>query len=180
MTTSTICTTNEYELLFLTNRKELEKHIASVVKKALNKEEGAKEELIKISKYIVYSVEIEDNCSFECDNPYITGSKTFSSVEHYEKKREDYWSADDASNNGVDFVDGTEFGGCFSWDNDPSVSVDVDGLGEDASKEAQVLWEQKWKQDQLEWKKGQLLKAQQEVEELEVVIASAQLEVLEF
>jgi hypothetical protein len=169
---------NEYELLFLTNRKALEKHIASVVQKALNKEEGAKEELIKISKYIVYSVEIEDNCSFECDNPYITGSKTFSSVENYEEKgNKDYWSADDASNDGVDFVDGTEFCGSFSWD-DPSVSVYVDGLGEDASKEAQVLWEQHCLQAQLEKERGTLLKAQQAVEELEVEVASAQLEAL--
>ena len=170
---------NEYELLFLTNRKALEKHIASVVQKALNKEEGAKEELIKISKYIMYDVAIEDNCSFECDNPYITGSKTFSSVEDYEEKgKEDYWSADDASNDGVDFVDGTEFCGSFSWDDDPSVSVYVDGLGEDASKEAQVLWEQHCLQAQLEKEKGTLLKAQQAVEQLEVEVASAQLEEL--
>ena len=168
---------NAYEHLLLTDKKELEDKIASLVKQQLNEEEGATKELEEIARTIKYYVSIEDACSYEVDYPHMRGSKSFSCVEDYQE-RCTYDLAYQAEDDGVRWNDDPSFEGCFSWDQRPSVSVEVEELTEDASAEASMLWkaqeEQKREQKQLDWKRQHLEQAHRQLLQLQEEIAAAE------
>lgn len=169
--------TNIYEQMLLTDKAALESKITSLVEDKLNSNKEAEEELNLISKVIDYSLYIKDTCSFEVDYPYFNGERTFGSVEDYQE-RDDYYSAEEAERYGVQWDGDTEFSGSFSWDGCPSVSVEVEGLTEDASEEAKTLWEAQSKeqerQDRLDWKRQRLEQAQKQLLELQAEIAAAE------
>ena len=173
-----ISTTNEYELLLLTDKAGLESKISNLVGEQLNNNEEAKRELNLIAKVIDYCFTIKDTCSFEIDYPSLYGEQKFSSVEKY-KERDDYWTAEEAEGEGVEWDgDGINPYGSFIWSGCPEVSVEVAGLTEDASEEAKTLWdalcEEQKRQEQLDWKREQLKRIQKQLLELQAELAAAE------
>lgn len=170
--------TNIYEQMLLTDKAALERKIANLVEDKLNSNTEAEEELNLISKVIDYSFTITDTCSFEVDYPHIRGEKDFGSFEDYQERDHHYDDADEAEGDGVSWDGATEFYGSFSWDGCPSVSVEVEGLTEDASEEAKTLWEAQSKeeerQERLDWKRQRLEQAQKQLLELQAEIAAAE------
>jgi len=169
---------NAYEEMLLTDKSALESKISNLVKEQLNNCEEAEEELNLISRVIDYSFTITDTCSFEVDYPSLNGERTFGSVEDYLERDTDYYSAEEAEGDGVAWDGDTEFSGSFSWDGCPSVSVEVEGLTEDASEEAKTLWEAQSKeqerQDRLDLKRQRLEQAQKQLLELQAELAAAE------
>jgi len=168
---------NIYEQMLLNDKAALETKITNLVEEKLNNNNEVDLELDLIAKVIDYSYTITDTCSFEVDYPYINGEKTFRSVEDYQE-RLDYYTAEKAERFGVAWDGDTEFCGSFSWDGCPEVSVEVEGLTEDASEEAKTIWEQKSKaerrQEQLDWKRERLEQAQKELLKLQADLAAAE------
>jgi len=169
--------TNTYEQMLLNDKAALETKISNLLEQKLNNNNEVDLELDLIAEVIDYSYTITETCSFDVDYPYIKGEQTFRSVEDYHT-REDYYTAAEAQNYGVDWDGDTEFPGSFSWDGCPEVSVEVDGLTEDASEEAKTLWEQQSKaeqqREQLDWKRKRLERAQKELLELQADLAAAE------
>lgn len=170
--------TNIYEQMLLTDKAALERKITNLIEDKLNSNTEAEQELNLISKVIHYCVDITDTCSFEVDYPSLKGERTFGSVEDYQERDTDYYSAEEAEGDGVAWDGDTEFSGSFSWDGCPSVSVEVEGLTEDASEEAKTLWEAQSKeqerQDRLDWKRQRLEQAQKQLLELQAEVAAAE------
>ena len=168
---------NDYEKLLLADRKALETKIANLLEEKLNNNYKVEAELDLIAEVINYCCEIEDTCSFEYDSPYMDGKMTFDSVEEYESKG-DFYYADEAANKGVEWSNCADGWGTFSWDDCPSVSVEVLGLTEDASEEARNLWEAQReaeeRQEQLDEKRQRLEQVQRELLELQAGIAAAE------
>jgi len=168
---------NIYEQMLLTDKAALETKITNLIEEKLNNNNEVDLELDLIAEVIDYSYTITDTCSFEVDYPSINGEKTFRSVEDYQE-RDDYYTAEEAEKYGVQWDGDTEFCGSFSWDGCPSVSVEVEGLTEDASEEAKTLWEQQSnaerRQAQLDWKRERLEQAQKELLELQADLAAAE------
>jgi hypothetical protein len=179
MTTSTISTTNEYVQLLLTDKAGLESKISNLVEEQLNSNDEAEGELDLIAKVIDYSFTIKDTCYFLIDCPSLNGEKAFSSVEAY-KEKDDFYTAEAAENDGVEWDGGMGINpyGSFSWDNCPEVSVEVEGLTEDAGEEAKTLWDalrtEQQHQEQLDWKRQRLERAQRELLELQAELAAAE------
>jgi len=169
---------NIYEQMLLNNKAALETKITNLVEEKLNNNNEVDLELDLIAEVIDYSYTITDTCSFEVDYPSMNGEKTFRSVENYQERGEDYSTAGEAERFGVAWDGDTECGGSFSWDGCPEVSVEVEGLTEDASEEAKTLWEQKSKaerrREQLDWKRKRLERAQKELLELQIELAAAE------
>jgi hypothetical protein len=167
--------TNIYEQLLLTDKAALESKIANLVAQKLKDCEEAEEELILISKVIDFSMDIEASCSFEVDCPVLSATKNFCSVEDY-KDRDHYETAEDAECDGISW-DADTNDGSFSWDGCPSVSVEVEGLTEDASEEAKTLWDtlrrEQQHQKQLDWKRKRLEETQKELLKLQADLAAA-------
>ena len=176
MTTSTIKTTNEYVQLLLTDKAGLVSKITNLVEEQLNNNKEAKRELNLIAEVIDYSFTIKETCSFEVEYPTLYGERVFSSVEKYEEK-ENWWTAEEAEEEGVEW-DRNYFYGSFSWDGCPEVSVEVEGLTNNAPEEAKTLWEAQSKeqerQQQLDWKRERLERAQRELLELQAELAAAE------
>ena len=168
---------NKYEEMLLNEAENLKRKISNLVEILLQTDGEADEELKQISKVIEFSVEITDKCSFEVDEPYIEGEKTFCSVDDYCNK-EDYFFADDAVSDGVDFDGSDCSAGSLSWNDMPSVSVEWVGLSEDASEEAQTLWDafcaQKRRQEQLAFTQQRLEAAQKQLAQLQAEVAAAE------
>ena len=164
---------NDYEKLLLADRKALETKIANLLEEKLNNNYKAEAELDLIAEVINYCCEIEDTCSFEYDSPYMDGKMTFDSVEEYESKG-DFYYADEAANKGVEWSNCADGWGTFSWDDCPSVSVEVLGLTEDSSDEARNLWEAQERQERLDWKRKQLEQAQKELLKLQAELTAAE------
>jgi hypothetical protein len=167
---------NAYEQLLLNDKTALESKIRNLVEQKLNDCEEAEEALDLISKVIDFSMDIEVSCSFEVDCPLLTATKNFGSVEDY-KGRDHYETAEDAECDGISW-DADTNDGSFSWNGRPSVSVEVEGLTEDASEEAKTLWEAqrqaKENQRQLDWKRKRLEQAQKELLKLQADLAAAE------
>jgi len=170
--------TNTYEQMLLNDKAALITKISNLVEGKLNNGNEVSVELNLIAKVIDFSYSIEDECSYQLDCSHLRGQKTFASVEDYEARDYHYGDAEEAEADGVDWADGTEFWGSFSWDDCPSVSVEVLGLTEDASEEAKTLWEaQKQAQEdqqRLDWKRKRLERAQKELLELQADLDAAE------
>jgi len=168
---------NIYEQMLLNDKAALGTKITNLLEQKLNNNHEMDVELDLIAEVIDYSYTITDTCSFEVDYPYMYGEKTFRSVEDYQE-RLNYYTAEKAEKCGVAWDGDAEFSGLFSWDGCPSVSVEVDGLTEDASEEAKTLWEQqseaKRRQEKLDWKRERLERAQKELLELQAELAAAE------
>ena len=168
---------NTYEQLLLTDKSGLEVKITNLIKEQLNNNEGAGRELNLIANTIDYYVEIAETCSFEVEYPLLTATKIFGSVEDFQE-REHYATAEDAEFKGGISWDADTNEGYFSWDDCPSVSVEVLGLTEDASDEARNLWEAQReaeeRQERLDWKRKRLEQAQKELLKLQAELTAAE------
>jgi hypothetical protein len=166
-----------YEQLLLTDKATLESKIKHLVDKKLNNNAEAADELNLIAKVIDYTFVIEAECSFQVDCSHLRGQKTFGSIEAYEE-RDCYEDAEEAEMNGVSWNGDTEFGGSFTWDGCPSVSVEVEGLTKDASEEAKTLWEAQsnaeQRQKQLKLKRQRLERAERELLVLQAELSAAE------
>lgn len=163
--------TNIYEQLLLTDKAALETKIEGLYEDLLNGEQQAQAVIDEIKQVIEFELEIKDKCCFTIDEPYICGSAIFSSLEDY-AERDTYCYADEADKKGNVDWDGCSDGeGTMEWFCDPSVSVDVYGLTEDASEDAQTLWEAQQIKKQLDWKQQQLEQAQRELLNLQAKLA---------
>jgi len=169
--------TNTYEELLLNDKAALETKISNLLEQKLNNNNEVDLELDLIAEVIDYSYTITDTCSYQVDDPSISGERVFNSLEDYEDK-DTYYSADEAESDGVEWDGDSEFSGYFSWDDCPCVSVEVEGLTEDASEEAKTLWEQQRQaqenQQRLERKRERLERAQKELLELQADLAAAE------
>ena len=167
---------NIYEQLLLTDKAALEVKITNLIEKKLKDCEEAEKELILISKVIDFSMDIEASCSFEVDCPLLTATKNFGSVEDY-KERDHYETAEDAECDGISW-DADTNDGSFSWDGCLAVSVEVEGLTEDASEGTKTLWEAqrqaKENQEHLDWKRKRLEQTQKELLKLQADLAAAE------
>jgi len=169
---------NAYEQLLISDKAALEKEIAFQVEQQLKNELEHSSILEEVAKVIDYSCEITDTCIFQVWVPTVSGERTFSSVEDYQEKGE-YSCTDDAEMDGVSWNGETGDGsGSFKWGRCPSVSVEVYGLTEDASKDAKTLWdalcEEQKHQEQLDWKRKRLEQAQKELLKLQADLAAAE------
>jgi len=170
--------TNIYEELLLNDKAALETKITNLLEQKLNNNNEVDLELNLIAEVIDYSYTITDTCSFEVDYPSLNGEKTFRSVEKYQERRKNYYTAEEAEGDRVAWDGDASFCGSFSWDDCPDVSVEVEGLTEDASEEAKTLWEQQTKaeqqREQLDWKRKLLERAKKELLELQADLAAAE------
>jgi len=171
--------TNIYEELLLNDKAALETNISNLLEDYLiNGNAYDLEHLKLIAKVIDYSYTIKDTCSYQVDCPCIGGERVFNSLEEYKDRDTHYYTAEAAEGDGVEWDGDAEFCGSFSWDDCPEVSVEVDGLTEDASEEAKTLWEQQSKaeqqREQLDWKRKRLERAQKELLELQADLAAAE------
>jgi len=168
---------NIYEQLLLNDKAALETKITNLVEKKLNNNNKVDLELDLIAEVIDYSYTITDTCDFQVDISRLCGEKTFRSVEDYQD-RDNYYDPVFAESDGVRWDGDCAFPGSFSWDGCPEVSVEVEGLTEDASEEAKTLWEQQSKaerrQEQLDWKRERLEQAQKELLKLQADLAAAE------
>jgi len=168
---------NDYEQMLLNDKAALETKITNFLEQKLNNNHEVDVELDLIAEVIDYSYTIKDTCTYQVDDPYISGERVFDSLEDYQE-RDDYDTAEDAGRDGVWWDGDSEFCGSFSWDDCPEVSVEVLGLTEDASEEAKTLWEQQSKadrrQEELDWKRRRLERTQKELLELQAELAAAE------
>jgi len=160
---------NDYEQMLLDDRAELETKITNLLLEKLICNNETKEELDLIAEVIDYSYTITKTCSYEVDCPHLVGEITFSSIEDYQKRNTHYYNAEAAAYDGVKWSENYAFPGSFTWDGYPCVSVEVEGLTEDASEEAKTLWEQQSKAEkrhrQLKRTREQLGRKRQELEQ---------------
>jgi len=176
---------NIYEQLLLNDRAELETKITNLVMEKLIYNKETKQELDLIAEVIDYSYTITNTCYYEVDCSHLVGEMTFGSIEDYQKRDTHYYNAEAAAYDGVEWFENYAFPGSFSWDGDPYVSVEVEGLTEDASEEAKTLWEQqseaekrhrqlKKTREQLERKRQELEQTKKELLELQADLAAAE------
>ena len=169
---------NIYEQMLLNDKAALETKITNLVEEKLNNNNEVDLELDLIAEVIDYSYTITDTCSYQVDCPCIGGERVFNSLEEYKDRDTHYYTAEAAEGDGVEWDGDAEFCGSFSWDDCPEVSVEVEGLTEDASEEAKTLWEQQSKaeqqREQLDWKRKRLERAQKELLELQADLAAAE------
>jgi hypothetical protein len=168
---------NTYEKMLISNKALLEKEIALQVEHQIKAGLEKSWILEEVAKVIDYTFMIEEECSFQVDCSHLRGQKTFGSIEAYEE-RDCYEDAEEAEMNGVSWNGDTEFGGSFTWDGCPSVSVEVEGLTKDASEEAKTLWEAQsnaeQRQKQLKLKRQRLERAERELLLLQAELSAAE------
>jgi len=121
--------TNIYEQLLLTDKAALENKIANLAEEQLNNSDEARDELNQIAKVIDFSVRIQLTQYGKDKRLAIVGGMSFPSIEEYQERQSilSVMEKEEANSRG--------------WDWKPQVSVAVEGLTEDASEEAQTLWD---------------------------------------
>ena len=137
---------NEYELMLLRNTDALEENIKSLIYKVIkSQDEEAKVELSTIEKTIRFDVDIECEAYFQPNTNTLNATASFSSIKRFEDADRycDGYSHDFENQYDINWGDDCSFGH-FSLDKSSvNVSVEIDGLTNDASEELVTAYEKR-------------------------------------
>ena len=137
---------NEYELMLLRDRTALEETIKGLIYKVIkSQDEEAKAELSTIKKTIRFDVDIKCEAYFEPHANTLNATALFSSIKEFEDADEycDGYSHDFENQYYITWDDDCGYGDFSLEKSSANVSVDIDGLTTNASKELVTAYEKR-------------------------------------
>ena len=129
---------NAYESMLLTDAANLEKTIEDLISKSINDDADAKGELVKVEAVIDFDYEISADVTFCPSSTTLYSTATFDSITKFNDaaEEEDGYSYDFENEYGLTWDDDCSYGEFELDKRDTKVSVDINGLTENASQEA--------------------------------------------
>lgn len=129
---------NAYESMLLTDAANLEQTIEDLISKSINDDADAKEELVKVEAVIDFDYEISADVTFCPSSTTLYSTATFESITKFNDaaEEEDGYSYDFENEYGLTWDDDCSYGEFELDKTDTKVSVDINGLTENASQEA--------------------------------------------
>ena len=129
---------NAYESMLLTDAANLEKTIEDLISKSINDDADAKGELVKVEAVIDFDYEISADVTFCPFSTTLYSTATFDSITKFNDaaEEEDGYSYDFENEYGLTWDDDCSYGEFELDKTDTKVSVDINGLTENASQEA--------------------------------------------
>ena len=129
---------NAYESMLLTDAANLEKTIEDLISKSINDDADAKGELVKVEAVIDFDYEICADVTFCPSSTTLYSTATFDSITKFNDaaEEEDGYSYDFENEYGLTWDDDCSYGEFELDKTDTKVSVDINGLTENASQEA--------------------------------------------
>jgi len=165
---------NEYELMLLRDEEALEETIKGLIEKVIkSQDEQAKAELSTIAKTISFDVSIECEAYFEPHANTLNATASFRSIEDFENA-DGYsvgYSYDFENEYDISWDDDCGYGDFSLEKSSADVSVEVDGLTDDASDE---LKEKYKKAKEKYWDKMEKEMAAERVEKLRKQLKEAE------
>ena len=129
---------NEYELMLLRNEEALEETIKGLIEKVIkSQDEEAKAALSTIAKTISFDVSIDCEAYFEPQATTLNATASFSSIEDFEDADAycDGYSHDFENEYNLSWDDDCGYGDFSLEKSSADVSVEIDGLTDNASDE---------------------------------------------
>ena len=129
---------NTYESMLLTDAAKLEETIEDLISKSINDDADAKEELVKVEAVIDFDYEISADVTFCPSSTTLYSTATFDSINKFNDaaEEEDGYSYDFENEYGLTWDDDCSYGEFELDKRDTKVSVDINGLTDNASQEA--------------------------------------------
>ena len=129
---------NAYESMLLTDAAKLEQTIEDLISKSINDDADAKGELVKAEAVIDFCYNIKTGVSFTPEEKTLYSTATFDSINKFNDaaEEEDGYSYDFENEYGLTWDDDCSYGEFELDKTDTKVSVDINGLTENASQEA--------------------------------------------
>ena len=129
---------NAYESMLLTDAANLEQTIEDLISKSINDDADAKGELVKVEAVIDFDYEISADVTFCPSSTTLYSTATFDSITKFNDaaEEEDGYSYDFENEYGLTWDDDCSYGEFELDKRDTKVSVDINGLTENASQEA--------------------------------------------
>ena len=129
---------NTYESMLLTDVANLEETIEDLISKSINDDADAKEELVKVEAVIDFDYEISADVTFCPSSTTLYSTATFDSINKFNDaaEEEDGYSYDFENEYGLTWDDDCSYGEFELDKSDTKVSVDINGLTDNASQEA--------------------------------------------
>ena len=129
---------NTYESMLLTDAAKLEETIEDLISKSINDDADAKEELVKVEAVIDFDYEISADVTFCPSSTTLYSTATFDSINKFNDaaEEEDGYSYDFENEYGLTWDDDCSYGEFELDKSDTKVSVDINGLTDNASQEA--------------------------------------------
>tara|TARA_Y100000015_G_scaffold11341_1_gene10820 strand:+ start:640 stop:1152 length:513 start_codon:yes stop_codon:yes gene_type:complete len=129
---------NAYESMLLTDAANLEQTIEDLISKSINDDADAKGELVKVEAVIDFDYEISADVTFCPSSTTLYSTATFDSITKFNDaaEEEDGYSYDFENEYGLTWDDDCSYGEFELDKTDTKVSVDINGLTENASQEA--------------------------------------------
>ena len=129
---------NAYESMLLTDAANLEQTIEDLISKSINDDADAKGELVKVEAVIDFDYEISADVTFCPFSTTLYSTATFDSITKFNDaaEEEDGYSYDFENEYGLTWDDDCSYGEFELDKTDTKVSVDINGLTENASQEA--------------------------------------------
>lgn len=137
---------NEYELMLLRDRTALEETIKGFMHKVIkSQDEEAKAELSKIEKTISFDADIQCEAYFEPHANTLNATASFSSIKSFEDADEycDGYSHDFENQYDITWDDDCGYGDFSLEKSSVDISVDINGLTNDASEELVNAYEKR-------------------------------------
>ena len=130
---------NAYESMLLTDAANLEQTIEDLISKSINDDDDAKGELVKVEAVIDFDYEISADVTFCPSSTTLYSTATFDSIQKFNdaEEEEDGYSYDFENEYGLTWDDDCSYGEFELDKRDTKVSVDINGLTDNASEEAQ-------------------------------------------
>ena len=129
---------NAYESMLLTDAAKLEETIEDLISKSINDDANAKGELVKVEAVIDFDYEISADVTFCPSSTTLYSTATFDSINKFNDaaEEEDGYSYDFENEYGLTWDDDCSYGEFELDKSDTKVSVDINGLTDNASQEA--------------------------------------------
>ena len=129
---------NTYESMLLTDAAKLEETIEDLISKSINDDADAKGELVKVEAVIDFDYEISADVTFCPSSTTLYSTATFDSINKFNDaaEEEDGYSYDFENEYGLTWDDDCSYGEFELDKSDTKVSVDINGLTDNASQEA--------------------------------------------
>jgi len=129
---------NAYESMLLTDAAKLEQTIEDLIAKSINDDTDAKGELVKVEAVIDFDYEISADVTFCPSSTTLYSTATFDSINKFNDaaEEEDGYSYDFENEYGLTWDDDCSYGEFELDKRDTKVSVDINGLTDNASQEA--------------------------------------------
>ena len=125
--------------MLLTDAAKLEQTIEDLISKSINDDTDAKGELVKVEEVIDFDYEISADVTFCPSASTLYSTATFNSIQKFNDaaEEEDGYSYDFENEYGLTWDDDCSYGEFELDKRDTEVSVDINGLTDNASEEAQ-------------------------------------------